>query len=399
MDSQEVKEILKLIASDRCSDQQLNDFYHWLDQLDRQQYLEVLKTWEAIAEEVPDQEVNQILVNRIEGGLDRMERPLKLLHEEKERSGVSYKVILGIAASVLLIAVAALFFYFKAEGPDSQLVQQSGQRDILPGGNKALLILTDGSAVNLTKLKKGEVLHQKGVKIVKSEDGQLVYQVSEQNGKANSIFYNMIQTPVGGQYQINLPDGSKVWLNAASSLRYPLSFSNKERLVELTGEAYFEVEKDKTKPFRVRTQTQTVEVLGTHFNINSYIDEKDTRTTLLEGSVAVHTVKGSKNVVLVPGEQAQVHNGEIAVRKVDVNDAAAWKDGFFVFNDENIPSVMRKIARWYNVEILYEGEISNKDLVGSVSKFSNVSEVLKTLELTKLVHFKINGKKITVVAN
>ncbi|PTS91970.1 hypothetical protein DBR11_28040 [Pedobacter sp. HMWF019] len=401
MNLQQVKKILILIANEKYSDQQLKELYYWLDRTDLDEYTEVLNIWENIAEEVPCSPfVNAVLLSRIEDGLDNMERAGKLVNERKKWLGKSYVRVMGAAASLLLIAFVGLFFYYKKNENSEHIVNAHFEADIPPGGNRAMLILADGSKVNLNDLKKGQVVPEKGVQIVKSADGQLVYSIKEQDGDLGPSLYNTIQTPVGGQYLVYLPDGSKVWLNAASSLRYPLAFSHKERIVELTGEAYFEVAKDKAKPFQVRTTKQTVEVLGTHFNVNSYMDETDTKTTLVEGSVRIHTVKYGKTVVLVPGDQAQVSEGEVNIKHVDVNDAAAWKDGFFVFNDENIPSVMRKISRWYDVEVIYEGNVSkDKDLAGSVSKFSNVSEILKTLELTRLVHFKVNGKKITVIAN
>lgn len=230
--------------------------------------------------------------------------------------------------------------------------------------------------------------------------------------------YNTIATPKGGQYQVRLPDGSKVWLNAASSLKYLASFSAwNERKVELSGEAYFEVAKDKDHPFVVKTENQEVIVLGTHFNINSYKDEPATKTTLLEGSVRVSllgttstastintTQKISKGkpaeIILKPGEQATLIGNNIRVSPQNAEDAIAWKDGYFMFNNESLESVMRKISRWYNLDVVFaDASIKNQTFYGRMSRFSKVSQVLKSLALTREVKFELKDNTIHVLKN
>lgn len=209
-----------------------------------------------------------------------------------------------------------------------------------------------------------------------------------------------IATPRGGTYQVILSDGSKVWLNAASSIKFPASFTGQQqRRVTLVGEAYFEIAKHKSQKFVVNTRNQEVAVLGTHFNINSYLDEGNEKTTLLEGSVRVSSVRAEvKDVRLVPGQQATVSAAsKIDVEEVDVNEVVAWKEGKFVFVEEDVPSIMNKIARWYDVEIVYEGDVRRKALGGSVSRFKNVSEVLEKLSDTKAVQFRIEGRKVIVM--
>lgn len=206
--------------------------------------------------------------------------------------------------------------------------------------------------------------------------------------------YNTISTPRGGQYQLQLPDGSKVWLNAQSSLRFPARFIGNERLVTLTGEGYFEVAKDKAHPFKISINNMQVEVLGTHFNVMGYNDEPATTTTLLEGSVKI--IKGGSVQKIVPGEQAIVKDG-IRVAKVNAEEAIEWKNGNFNFSHEKLGSIMRRISRWYDVDIAYSQRTTGATFVGTIPRSTNITEVLKYLELTGLVHFKIEERRVTVM--
>jgi ferric-dicitrate binding protein FerR (iron transport regulator) len=210
--------------------------------------------------------------------------------------------------------------------------------------------------------------------------------------------FNTIETPRGSQYKIILPDGSNVWLNASSSLKYPVIFDGKKRNVELTGEAYFEVSKNKEMPFVVHTQTQDVQVLGTHFNINAYPDETETKTTLLEGKVLVS--KGAESKMMKPGEQVVNFNQSRILELSTMADAAesiAWKNGLFLFNHNNLYSIMNQISRWYDIEVDYEGDFNKQYYSGTISRFGKVTDVLKTMELTGSVKFKIVGRRIVVM--
>jgi transmembrane sensor len=307
---------------------------------------------------------------------------------------------LSVAALLLLCAGTALFFYLQNAAVEPQFSA------IVPGSHKAILTLSDGSKIVLDQAAKGSLANQAGVQITKSNEGQLIYSVmAQQEGGSvagSADLTNTISTPKGGQYQVNLPDGTKVWLNAASELKFPLSFAKlRERRVELHGEAYFEVEKDASKPFIVKSDRQYVQVLGTHFNINSYADEKETKTTLLEGSVKVSPIHGrdADQVVLKPGLQAQLIAGtkQIKVMHVDVQAEVAWKNGQFFFEDEPIENIMKQIARWYDVEIVYQDDLSGKTVWGSVTRYASVSKVLSILELTGGIHFKVEGRRITVL--
>jgi transmembrane sensor len=398
MNLNQIKELLQFIAAGNATKAQEDAFVEWLNNCDKADYQEAITAWEKLLEQEPVYAAHYpALTSRIEASLNKVDIPVIPLYgkEKDKRSSVNWKMI---AASIaLILAVGSSIYYFGIDKLQST-VSNHHTKEIKPGGNNAVLILGDGSAINLNNIKNGEVAMQAGIKVEKRADGQLVYTIVKTAETGSKGLFNTIQTPIGGQFRINLPDGSQVWLNAASSLRYPVTFSSDERRVELAGEAYFEITKDKAKPFRVVSNEQTIEVLGTHFNVNSYEDEDDTKTTLLEGSVKIFAGANKKTVVLNPGQQSQVRAYTINVKDVDASDAAAWKDGYFVFNAESIPSAMRKIARWYDLEISYEGDM-NQDLAGSVSRFTNVSEVLKALELTGLVHFKVDGRKVKVIAN
>jgi ferric-dicitrate binding protein FerR (iron transport regulator) len=313
-----------------------------------------------------------------------------------------------VSAAAALIAVLATgaWFFVGRKGPGqapltAQKSAPPAPADVLPGSNKALLTLDDGSTIALDSAKSGSLTRQGNTRVLKSEDGQLKYEpVTGDN--AVGVSYNILSTPKGGQYKLVLPDGSQVWLNAASSIRYPAAFSGKERKVEVSGEAYFEITKNASMPFRVLVDHQLkaihpmeIEVLGTHFNVNAYADETAIRTTLLEGLVKV--AKGASSRLLRPGQQAQLQdNGEIRwIPDADTENAVAWKNGVFEFGDENLQTVMRQISRWYDVEVVYEGNIPADRFTGRVSRNTSLSGVLKILKLSD-IRFTIENKKIII---
>lgn len=318
---------------------------------------------------------------------------------QQKRVNVFYKVpIYRLAAAVALLTFVfgATWFYLQHGDSEKLPTAQSESESVIsPGGNKAVLTLATGQQLLLTDLADGQLAQEAGVMVTKASDGQLVYKVvGEVSDKDNAPSFNTIATPKGGQYQVSLPDGTRIWLNASSSLRYPTTFEAKERLVELTGEAYFEVATNKNQPFKVISAGQVVEVLGTQFNINAYSDEHLIKTTLLEGSVQVYL--GEQSSLLKPGQQAQA--GRSLSRKyVDVQEAVAWKNGKTQFINADIKTVMRMISRWYDVEIDYEGEISSETFSGSVSRSKSITEVLDLLQLTGDIHFKIIGRRVVVM--
>lgn len=325
----------------------------------------------------------------------------KLDHEIKVSSKTNVFVLRKwfIAAAVFfLIGTTGLYIYLGSENDqEKEVVKGRDQSHIPPGGAKATLTMADGSVFDLGKLENGVISKQGNISIVKTDEGRMIYTVNESNGASQIAQLNTIQTPRGGEYQIILPDGSKVWLNAASGLTFPTSFSGKERKVTLAGEAYFEVARDKEKPFLVDAYDLSVNVLGTHFNISAYQDGSKLATTLVEGSVRVD--HGKNKVFIKPGQQASLEKDKnvVEVNQVDVEDAIAFKNGIFVFNDENIESIMRKLSRWYDIDVQYETELKNKDFSGTISRFKSVEEVLEMLQLTGGIHFKIEGRKVYVL--
>lgn len=326
------------------------------------------------------------------------EKILKQLHasmEERPHKTNPFRYYYA-AAAVLLVGIFVFLFYPHTNSPEQNLAaaRHSRKEIIKPGTTKATLTLADGDVINLDDVQSGLVFRQGNVAINKVANGKLVYDVHSASRKPGG--YNTISTPRGGTYQVVLPDGSNVWLNAASSLRFPAVFSGKERHVELQGEAYFEVAKNKEKPFKVAVNGMDVEVLGTHFNVNAYSDEAQIKTTLLEGSVKLNA--GKRQQLLQPGQQARLgKQSDFMVAEVNVEEAVAWKKGYFIFENENIESIMRKVARWYDVEVSYQGKVDQGRYGGTVSRFDNVEGVLKSLELTGSVRFKIEGRRITVM--
>ena len=298
------------------------------------------------------------------------------------------------AAAVLLIGIITTLTanWFSA---NQQLTTKVDKLIVKPGTNAATLTLANGSQILLDQSPKGILAKQGNISIKKTAGGQLIYDLSGKSStESKTIGFNTIATARGQQYQVILPDGTKVWLDAASSIKFPTMFTNSERRVELSGEAYFEVAKNKAMPFRVDVNHTEIEVLGTHFNIMGYPEEGSTNTTLLEGSVKV--IKDNTFKVITPGQQARVNKG-IDIADVNTAKAVAWKNGNFSFDDEDIHTLMNQIARWYDVDVYFEPGVTNQKFGGEISRYKEVTEILKKLELTQTIHFKIEGRRITVM--
>ncbi len=310
----------------------------------------------------------------------------------------------AVAAAVLALAFAggAWLWLSRSQGPPAGRGEEVVQKEIMPGGNKAVLTLAGGSTIILDSALTGELSRQGNAAVRKAAGGRLIYTALK--GAAAEAVYNKVTTPRGGQYQVVLPDGSRVWLNAASSLRFPTAFTGKERRVELTGEAYFEVAGDPARPFKVAVNAATeVEVLGTDFNIMAYTDEPEIKTTLIRGAVKV--VRGPASTLLHPGDQARIvqAGGNDPIRLIhhaDTGEAIAWTTGSFQFEELGIGPVMRQISRWYDVDILYDAasaaNLSGRHFGGSISRRLNLSDVLRILESNK-IHFRVEGTTIHVL--
>lgn len=310
---------------------------------------------------------------------------------------------LRIAAIILVfVSVGSYFFLYKSE-PTTQLVQQQIDH-IVPGRNQATLTLANGKKITLTKGLSGTLAQEGNTLIQVNGKNAIAYTSNNVNSNA-PVEYNTLSTAKGEEspYPLVLADGTKIWLNALSSITFPTAFKGKERIVKVTGEVYFEVVHNDALPFKVLTKGQIIEDIGTHFNVNAYDDEPAIKTTLLEGSVKVSlanasSIKEKAGVKLIPGQQAIINtaSNNLSVKNVDLDDAVAWRNGMFSFNDTDIKTIMRQLARWYNVEVSFKGNISTERLFsGEISKDARLSEVLKALKMNK-INFKIEGEKVTV---
>lgn len=388
----------------------------------------ILDEWKALPE-------NKLLLDQLSDGL-WVRQELQKIHQVNEENAYnklsqvyaqqSVPIIMHktrgnrvwylVAASLILIIGAGIWFLLsRGTGntlTDETVSQERFKNDVPPGGNRATLTLADGHVIILDSATNGVLSQQGYMKIIKFDNGKIAYRKEAGNEKAGMIAYNTITTPKGGQYMVSLPDGSKAWLNSASSLRFPIAFNGDQRMVELTGEGYFEVsalpanpqERDKLpvggkakKPFIVKAGDVHVQVLGTHFNINAYTDEESIKTTLLEGVVKV--ISSDDASLIKPGEQVQAYRqGALRIVKADLEQTMAWYNGVFAFRNASIVSIMRQAQRWYDIEVIYEGKV-NKDqpLNGDIPKNVALSQLLKILEATGSVHFRIEGKTVTVM--
>ena len=350
------RQLVQRYKNNEASDEEITLFFHLLEN----------GKLDAFISEVMDAEVPEI-------------KPVRRMYARWWIAAASILILFGTAA------------YFTTSRPAKEVIVKNNE--IVPGGNKAVLTLANGSSIILEDVENGNLASQGNARVVKTGD---ILAYNTDHADAGSIMYNSVTTPKGGQYRIVLSDGSHVWLNAASSIRFPTTFPNNERVVELTGEGYFEIEKNAAAPFKVKLEDGAeVEVLGTHFNIMAYKDEAENRTTLLEGSVRVS--KNGANELLKPGDQAVLTGtGAILLKKgVDVAEATAWKNGLFLFRSADIKTLMRQAARWYDIEIIYEGGITTDRFSGKISRNSSLQQFLKILQLSD-VNYKIQDRKLII---
>ncbi len=393
MPSERITLLVEKYFSHTCTENEINELMQWANVASEEELEAVLEhSWNSYEDRIamPDEVSQRILTSIFENA-------------ETETTGETmpfWQMNYRIAASVAIVALLSLFAWFQyrtvGERTEQRLVQvkEFEKNDVAPGTNKAILTLDDGSEVVLDNSENGTLSKQGSTTIVKPSNGQLLYETAQaSNAKP---MYNTVKTPKGGQYQVVLSDGTKVWLNAASSLRFPLVFVGNERKVEMTGEVYFEVAKNPKKPFKVIADKQEVLVLGTHFNVMAYPNEKFIKTTLLEGSVKI--TKDNRSMVLEPNQQAKVgfDNGVFrAVNDADIAEELAWKDGYFQFNNTSLETIMRQLERWYDVDVQYIGKIPDEHFTGRLPRNTNLSNVLKILSMSQ-IQFKIEGKNIII---
>ncbi|MCT2561833.1 FecR family protein [Chryseobacterium herbae] len=405
MENQEqLQDLLEKYRNHRCSPQEVKQLlgYFQKDSIEQDQLMELvldhLKALPAV-----EQLGNISLSSRLDQAFLNIREEIDKSQTKSRSTRLLWKKILAAATVTIIVGVSSLYYINKTKSSTDHSLQA---HDILPGGHKARLTLADGKTIELDNTQSGIVI---GENSISYNDGTAIS--AKKNNETISI-----STPKGGEYKVVLSDGSKVWLNAATTLQYSanLRARGKRRVMLVDGEAYFEVAKDKNRPFVVLTKTQEVEVLGTHFNVSSYADQRRTVTTLEEGSVKVSSISdGTKNnkdlalkaphlrneVVLKPGQQSLSSDGKLRVQEADMQSALAWKEGMIYFRDAPIQEVLRQISLWYNIEIEYEGVPTKEVFNGGVKRTSDLSAVLRILELSN-VHCRVqkkNNKKILTI--
>ncbi|WP_051691618.1 FecR family protein [Pedobacter borealis] len=380
--------LVEKYINNTCSKKELETFFLLVrESVDDEQLEEVLwVVWEKTKGQNSDVNIN-------------WDYKMSLLMEELEEkvpvvssttSWLSWQKI-AVAASIILV-LGIGFWTFNREG--NYKAVEIAQDISAPQSNRAMIKLNNGQQVYLDKVAAGTLVAQGNANVIKTVDGKIVYQTNADAG--TKMVYNTLINPKGSQViDITLSDGTKVWLNAGSTLYYPVAFMGKDRKVTINGEGYFEVAHRTDMPFKVSKADMEVTVLGTHFNVKAYDNETDIKVTLLEGSVKT-TKQNGQSAKLKPGEQARITNKIEVQKDVDLNEVMAWKKGVFQFKDANIEEIMRQVSRWYDVEIAYEGDVSDLNFAGSVSRQANLSELLKRLEATEMVKFSIKSKKLYV---
>jgi len=387
--------------------------------LDKPEWTEDEKQWLHDYLETSDaEELRRLLLIEFSGSADQPQvspsaqqlQNLRIIHKQigaaasTRQPRASGVLFFRLAAAAAIVALCFTGIYAWLNPADKKVVSKSGSsrqqisipghKDILPGTNKAKLTLADGSSIILDDARNGSLATQGTTEVLKS-DGKLTYQPSGR--RSGEVFYNLISTPRGGQYHVELPDGSLIWLNAASSVRFPTVFAGESREVEITGEAYFEVIKNAAKPFVVKVNQSEIRVMGTHFNVMAYHEENTVKTTLLEGSVRV--LDGSTSKILKPGQQSRLlENGHMSVKDgIDVNEVVAWKNGFFHFESDDIGTVMRQLSRWYDVDVRFSKSRNEELLFAEIPRDTKLSEALKALELTGKFKFELQGRTVIVM--
>lgn len=337
--------------------------------------------------------------NQIEEDISKLSEKTPFAHPKIKRiNNHSLKIRLLSAAAVLIIVSIGAFFYLHQPTKKTDTIAKVNQ-PIIPAQNKAVLTLANNKKIILDDSSIGEIVNQAGISVSKTSDGKLRYKVLAHANQTKAVQYNTISTPRGAEYQVELADGSLVWLNASSSIKFPTHFDGDTRTVNITGEVYFEVAKNKEMPFKVYTANQLVEVLGTHFNIDAH-HINSIKTTLLEGAIKVSSGNKQNATILAPGEQSICNNtgSAIQVSKVDTEKAVAWKNGYFLFADEDLGGIMEEISRWYDVDVTYlRRKKTNQKFSGTISRSKSLSQVLKVLEVSGNVNFKLEERRIIVM--
>lgn len=390
MNNQRINKLADAYLKGETSPEEERELHDWYDnQINGQEEKVNLSTNET------EEEIGRRLFNNLKAKIEE--------NKKSEKSNVAFirRPLFYVAASVLFLLAFALVFKSinsSSEGAVSKSITISEYKnDVPPGMQKAILVLSDGKKVSLDGKELEQVIKEGSTEVM-NEDGSLIY--NNESGRNEPEIFNTLITSRGETYPLVLSDGTKVWLNSASSIRFPVAFKGKKRAVEISGEVYFEVAHNSKIPFLVKVDGMEVQVLGTHFNINAYGDEENIKTTLLEGSVKV--IGGNENVVIKPGEQARLpglsarSSDRIHVQSVNVDDVVSWKNGFFSFRHSGLKDIIKQLSRWYDIEVKYEGNIAKQEFTGKIDRNLSLSEVLKILDQTG-VYFKIEGRTLTIL--
>lgn len=364
------------------------------NQITQDEYTEL---WQLMEEEKLSHQLQDLWKQEPVNSLDSAEWEQKLAAIRKiqspvQRVGIRWRTY-AVAASVILALAAYWFIDLQFAAKENKVEARKNLSEVLPGHSGAVLTLSNGQKLILDSAGNGELATDANVAIIK-KDGELVY-----NGRSQEMVYNTVSTDKGRQWRLTLPDGTRVWLNAASSISYPLSFHGKERVVTMTGEVYFEVVHNAKQPFKVKVGDRLIEDIGTSFNVNAYADEKTLTATLLEGAVSISTPETPRSIVMEGiGKQAQVNgSGKISVSTdADTEEVMAWKNGMFSFNQSDIQGIMRQISRWYDLDVMYTGTRRKETFSGMVSRSSNLSQVLKIMEQAS-IRFRLEEKTLIVI--
>ena len=377
-DSKHIKLLFERYLNNHASREETAELFQYFQDTNNKEALEQMIENQLESRD-KEELIDKMILDRVFGKIDLDTEP------QNFKSPTWYKTTGVAAAIILIISISYLFLNRSTYNDHTATI-------IEPGRDKATLVLSSGKTIVLEDVANGKLTEELGTTIEKTEKGGINYKI-EGNTDVR-IAMNLLNVPKGGQFQITLSDGTKVWLNSNSSLKYPSAFSTSERRVELTGEAYFEVSKNKQKPFIVETSLQKVEVLGTKFNINAYDDESSTQTSLAEGSVRVSCKNNT--TLLKPGQQSTLTDQNIAVRSINLDQVLDWKNGDFNFSNNNLKEIMRKISRWYNIEVIFEGPISQETYVAQISRKKRLNDVLRALQLSGSIKYSIRNNKLYI---
>lgn len=401
MKKNNIHRLLHKLAQNKANKLEHEAFISWVDTLDEEEYLEVLNQYQQILLQYPETGKPLPEVEK------RIERQLDLLPTSTYSVPLKKWWDIAKVASVLLVATVGTWYALSIlddagsnSAPTEKLSSRYGD-DILPGTDKATLTMSNGQTIILDDIPEGQLNLNGGIHILKTGEGAITYDLMKTSRNKDKPTYHTITTPVGGEYQVTLPDGSKVWLNSMSSITAPDVFDEKQRMVDVTGEVFFDIKEKRTThgkkiPFLVKTGNQTVAVLGTQFNINAYPENHAVETTLVEGKVKVSS--SGTSTVLRPGEQSRVNpNGQMdLLENVNIGKIVAWKNGYFHFSDDSILEIMKQLSRWYGIQPEFVGDLPESGFGGQIGREKNISEVLRVLELTDEVSFNIEGQKVKV---